>query len=163
MARFESIESGADRRVAQALLNNYNARIKAWQREIYSIKNVNEIQLSDYLSFTDEEIAELPDSDAMRIAIENRLYDIEERVEIMRQRMRFRNTSQSSRAAAKAAIAGKQKRGRGRPKENLLTFGQYVYFAVGYNHGLGAFFLGYGAAEENASFEPTHIQEWEEI
>lgn len=163
MARFEGIDDGYARREAQARLNNYNRQIAAWQREADTIPNGHAVDLRTYLGFTDEEIAEFTSPDEVRFAIYNRQSEIDERVNDQRERMRQRNREQSAQANARAIRAGKGGRGRGRPTEGLMSYGQYVYFAVGYNHGQGAGFLGYGAASASAPFEPTHITEWDEV
>ena len=157
-SKFTGIENGYDRRAAQAHLNNYNSMIRKWQREADEIPNRHAIRLSDYLSFTDEELSEFSTSEELQFAIYNRVADIEERIYLQKDRMRTRNRQQSARAAQRRGG-----RGRGRPSEGLLKDGAYVYFAVGYNHGMGAGFQGYGAAEASPAFEPTHIEDWEEV
>ena len=161
MGRFESIDNGYARREAQALINNYNRKIAAWQRESETIKNKHAINLSDYLGFTDTELAGYTTPDELRFAIYNRLQEIDRRVEAMKTRQNIRETSARYREDKRnIRKSGKSGRRRGRPKSGLLSYGQYVYFAVCYNHGLGAFFMGYGAAEEGSEWEPTHLRDW---
>ena len=162
MVRFKGIDNGRDRARAQAYLNNYNAKIAAWQRQADALNNHQHVNLRDYIGFSDEELADYTDSEELAIAIDNRVADIEERVSMQRERMRSRNRQQSTRVAQRARKAGRPSRGRGRPSEGLLTEGQYVYFAVAYNHGMGAGFLGYGASE-SSRFDPTPYEDWEEI
>lgn len=150
---------GKDKRSAVALLNGYNRQIAAWQRDADQLKGVGSVDLKDYIGYTDLETNEYTSLSDFRLSLEARRKSIDDRVTRQREYMRIRNREESQAARVRRAISGKTSTRQGRPKEHLLKYGQYVYFAVAYNHGQGAFFLGYDV-DEKGDFGPTAIEEW---
>ena len=139
----------SERQKAAGLLRSYNNAIRRWQREAedlpnYGAYNVNPVDLSQWLSFTSEDMEAFESLADVQDAIDARLELIDERVEAQRDRYKTRERVTSHRK-------------RGRPRE--LKYGQFVYFATAYNHGAGAGLYGY-VAEEASIYDPTHIDEW---
>ena len=151
--------TGTEKRSAVALLNGYNRQITAWQRDADQLKNVGSVDLRDYIGYTDMETNEFTSLADFRLSLEARRKSIDDRVVRQREYMRIRNREESQAARFRRAISRKKNSRRGRPRESLLKYGQYVYFAVAFNHGQGAFFLGYDV-DEKAGFTPTKIEEW---
>lgn len=130
--------SGRDRRSAQAYLNGYNAKIRAWDRTASLLPQNGGVSLLPYLGFSTAALAEFSRVDQFRAAINARLYEIDSKVQATRQR-------------ADMSPSG---HGRG------MTYGQYVWMATAYNHGQGAMFMGYSAEEIEPSVEMTDIEDW---
>lgn len=151
---FNGITDGRERRSAQALLNTYHRQVNKWTRESDEINNQQHLELWDYIGYTQAELDEFKTLAEFRHSLEARRWQLDDSVDAQRQRMQRRNSDQHARSA--------QQKRRGRPKNNLLTYGQYVHFAVAYNHGLGAGFSGYGpgGAEPSPIWTPTKISEW---
>lgn len=151
---FNGMANSYERRTAQALLNAYKRQVDKWTRESDEINNQQHLELWDYIGYTQTELDEFKTLRQFKNSLAARKWQLNESVDTQRQRMQQRNADQRARSE-------RQKR-RGRPKSNLLTYGQYVHFAVGYNHGLGAGFSGYGpgGAEPSPVWAPTKITEW---
>lgn len=130
--------SGRDRRSAQAYLNGYNAKIRAWDRTASLLPQNGGVSLLPYLGFSTAALAEFSRVDQFRAAINARLYEIDSKVQATRQR-------------ADMSPGG---HGRG------MTYGQYVWMATAFNHGQGAMFMGYSAEEIEPSVEMTDIEDW---
>lgn len=130
--------SGRDRRSAQAYLNGYNAKIRAWDRTAGLLPQNGGVSLLPYLGFSATALAEFSSVDQLRAAINARLYEIDQKVQAMKQR----------------AAMSPGGRGRG------MTYGQYAWMATAYNHGQGAMFMGYGAEDIEPSVEMTDIEDW---
>lgn len=130
--------SGRDRRSAQAYLNGYHSKIRAWDRKAALLPQNGGVSLIPYLSFSVTALAEFSSVDQLRAAINARLYEIDMKVQAMRQR----------------AAMSPGGHGRG------MTYAQYVWMATAYNHGQGAMFMGYSAEEIEPSVEMTDIEDW---
>lgn len=163
---FNGIADGRERRSAQALLNTYHRQVDKWTRESDEINNQEHLELWDYIGYTQTELDEFKTLAEFKHSLEARRWQLDDSVDAQRQRMQRRNADQRKSARktrAKAEKEGKTvEKPKGRPKSNLLTYGQYVHFAVAYNHGLGAGFSGYGpgGAEPSPIWSPTKISEW---
>lgn len=155
---FENL-TGTEKRSAVALLNGYNRQIAAWQRDADKLKGVGSVNLRDYIGYTTLETNEYTSLSDFRTSLAARRKSIKDRVVRQQEYMRVRNREESQAARVRRAISGKKSSQRGRPREHLLKYGQYVYFAVAYNHGMGAFFLGYDV-DEKGDFGPTEIEDW---
>ena len=153
--------SGADRRLAQGLLNNFKSKVSAWQRQAEKLPNydaMGAISLWDYLGISDADCAAYTTYNGFKAAIGYRLAVIKQRADAMRKR----HLSRELRAQRRAYMAqtNKGKRKRGRPKNPpLLLEGQYVYLTTAYNHGFGAVMLGYRPVEM-PMFDPTNFSSW---
>ena len=163
MSRFANIEYKDERRAAAALLASYNRQIAQWQRSADRITNSQYVDLKTYIGYTERELDEFETLDEFESSLSARRQAIDESVNAERERMTQRSLDEHDRAEKNRSEKNK-KRGRGRPKTrlNLLSYGQYVHFAVAYNHGLGAGFKGYGVggAEPSPVFAPSHIVYW---
>ena len=146
------------------LLGRYHAQIATWQRQADELvanshrggkQGLNAVNLLDYLGYSKAELAEFRTLDEFETNLFYRRSAIDESVGLQRDRMREREQ--------KRVHPGERQGRLGRPRLNLLKYGQYVYFATAYNHGLGAGFEGYGpgGAEKSSLFAPTDITEWE--
>ena len=150
---FTNIQDGIERRTASLMRLRYYAQIATWQRDADKLNGAEHVELKDYLDFSQGELDEFTTLSEFRFTLQARRYAIDTRVTAMRNRMAQREA---------ARVARQSKRKRGRPRLGLLTYGQYVYFAIAFNHGYGADFEGYGAggAEPSPAWEPTHIRDW---
>lgn len=161
---FINIEDGKERRTASLMLGRYHAQIATWQRQADELvanshkggkQGLNAVDLLDYLGYSKAELAEFRTLEEFQMNLEARRGAIDESVALQRERMREREQ--------RRIHPGERQGRRGRPRLNLLKYGQYVYFATAYNHGQGAGFEGYGpgGAEKSSLFAPTDINEWE--
>lgn len=149
---FESMPT-RQRGSATRLLNDYYREIDAWQQQLNDFGGISKhplVQLKEYLGLTDFEAKELQSYSALKAVLSARRNDIYDRIASMRKR-----------AMMNAQISKDGVRyGHGLDKDGTyLPDGVYVYFAVAFNHGAGALFLGY----VDSSYTPddlTHIQDW---
>lgn len=148
--------TGTEKRSAVALLNGYNRQIAAWQRDADKLKGVGSVELRDYIGYSELETNDYTSLADFRVSLQARRATLDTRVNAQRERMREREQLQAARARARRQGKGR----RGRPRSHLLTYGQYVYFAVAFNHGQGAGFRGYDVDERGPEADFTHIEEW---
>lgn len=148
---------------AQTALNNYRSSVAAWQVQAEDLPNydaIGEVDLWDYIGYTDTELAGYTTYDQFKASIDARRALIDSKVRAMRIRhaARERKTAAHQRALIKTVTGHSV---RGRPAIKQLYYGQYVYFAVCYNNGQGAMFMGYPAGGDSpAAFSPTDITTW---
>lgn len=130
--------SPRDRRSAQAYLNGYNSRVRAWDRQAALLPQNGGVSLLPYIGFSASALTEFTTVKQFRAAIEARLFEIDIKVQAQKQR----------------AAMSPGGHGRG------MSYGQYVWMLTVYNHGQGARFMGYSAEEIEPSIEITDIEDW---
>lgn len=131
-----------ERRSAQALLNSWNRQITRWQAQADSFtgKWINypdraSVKIDEYLAFAPSELSSYQTVSQFRAALDMRKISVLDKV-------------QSQDLSAQYFKDGVK-----------FPVGYLVYLAVCYNHGYGAYFVGYGP-DEDGDFEPTDIDEW---
>lgn len=131
-----------ERRSAQAILNGYNRRLRTWERQAALLPNIaymgGTVDFSRYIGFSDQVLGRFTSLQQFRHAVDTMTADIKDR------------------------IAWQKERKRTRDGKNGLLDGQYVYFAIGYNHGNGAMFRGY-VAEKADPYTEVEFDKWEGV
>lgn len=132
----------SERRSAQAILNGYNRRLRKWEREAALLPNIaymgGTVDFSRYIGFSDQVLARFTTLQQVRHALDTMKADIQDRIDAQKDRIRARDG-----------------------RVGLLD-GQFVYFAIGYNHGNGAMFRGY-VAEKADPYTEVVYDEWEGV
>lgn len=130
----------ADRRLAALKLANWDRSISAWDRQAKELPNYSQTggyYLKDYLGY-----------DELSQSMFTSYKEFAQSVDYRRSLARYRIQEQGQRFRMN------------RPGQRMgLKPGQLVYFAVAYNHGLGAGFAGYTTNQPPVP-EATEIDRW---
>lgn len=129
-----------DRRRATLKLANWKRSINAWDRQARDLPNYTQTggyYLQDYLNYSSDELDAYVSYDQFAQSVDYRRSLAKMRAQEQRNRFRMN-----------------------RPGQRMgLKEGQYIYFAVAYNHGLGAEFVGYTTNTPPVP-EATRIEDW---
>lgn len=136
-----------DRSTAILHFNQFRALIERYTEEASELDGQPEIDLWEYVGFTEYVTDEYTTLTAWETSLRIRRQSINAVIEEM-----------DRRAARRDAMVQKGKRGRPRKHAKYLSKGQLLFFGVAYNHGAGATFERYiGSAP---TFDPIPIQDY---